>query len=302
LANPKQLKNFVTHSLSVAALSTDLTLTWDSVAGWPTVGDFMIRLDNPALSLTELYLVTSVNVGANQTTGVRAQEGTGASAFPINSTGGNDLTAQMMADAFVRLDTAASQTLTGPLVVPPAIGSSAAATSYGSMPVKIAEFLLAALSADIAFTSIPAGGRHLKGDWYARGDSAVLSLALNMRLNGVSTATYESQSMQGSAAAVTAAELLTQTSIKIADIPGATATAAYFGQGDWRIKHYAGTVGNKVVTSNLTYAIGNLTTNMANAQMGGISRTTGVATTQVDILPASGNLIVGSLFTLWLEP
>jgi len=36
--------------------------------------------------------------------------------------------------------------------------------------------------------------------------------------------------------------------------------------------------------------------------MGGISRTTGVATTQVDILPASGNLIVGSLFTLWLEP
>lgn len=115
---PRQPKNFVQHVLTVAALSTDVTLTWDSVSGWPTVGDFALRLDNPANTLTEYYKVTSVNVGANQTTGVRAQEGTGASAFPINSTGGNDLTAQMLTDGFARLDVSSVAAL-GNAVTPP---------------------------------------------------------------------------------------------------------------------------------------------------------------------------------------
>ena len=75
-------------------------LTWDSVSGWPTVGDFPIRLDSVDGLTTEIVLCTSVNVGANQTTVTRAQEGTSASGlFVINSTGGNDLTAQMLTDA-----------------------------------------------------------------------------------------------------------------------------------------------------------------------------------------------------------
>src|SRR5207245_668775 len=95
-----ELKNFVQHKLTVQPLAGDTVLTWDSVSGWPTVGDFPIRLDSVDLLTTEQVLCTSVNVGANQTTVVRAQEGTSASGlFVINSTGGNDLTAQMLTDA-----------------------------------------------------------------------------------------------------------------------------------------------------------------------------------------------------------
>lgn len=298
----KRLANWVQHQLTIAALSTDTVLTFDSVAGWPTLGDFMLRLDNPALTITEFVLVTSVNVGANQVTCVRAQETTGASPFPINSTGGNDLTAQMLTDAFVRLDTALSQTLTGPLVIPPALGGAAAATSYGSVPIKLAENLLVAIAASVTFSSIPQTFRNLRLDWYARSDTAAVTANLLAQVNGISTATYDREVVNGAGAAWAFGELLAQTSMQLSRITGATATANYFGQGEAKIKHYTGAVGNKLMTSTGSLSWGDVTGQIEISVTTGKWRTAAAPVTSLTLLPSAGNFIAGSLFTLWGEP
>ena len=298
----KQLKNFVQHVLTVAALSTDVTLTWDSVSGWATVGDFFLRLDNPGLTVSEIVKVTAVNVGANQTTVVRNQEGSGASAFAINSTGGNDLTAQTLVDAFARLDTSLSQDLTGPLRVPATLGGAYGATSYGSMPVKITEFLLAATSADIAFTSIPAGFRHLKFDWYARGDTAALTSRVNVRLNNDSTANYDEQEYFAQAAANSPSETLGTSVPSVGFMNAASAVANYFAQGSFKIAHYLSAVGNKLLTAECALGASNVTTGLLRFMSTVKWRTTGAPVTQVDILFGAGNAIIGSLFTLQGEP
>lgn len=300
----KQLKNVQQHRLSVAALSTDVTLTWDSVSGWPTVGDFMIRLDDPTLATTEIVRCTAVNVGALQTTVVRNQEGSGASAFPINSTGSNALTAQMITDSVVRLDTALSQSLTGPLVVPYALGGSSGPTSYGSMPVKIDEQLLGGAVASITFAPnpLPTVFRHLLLEWYAKGDNASTFVNLLMRFNNISTATYDYQFISAGAAVVSGGEALAQTSLRIGDIPAGNATANYFGQGDARVKHYQGAVGNKLVIANANYAFNDLTGNTFVQTWGGKWRTAATPITRLDLLLSAGNFVAGSLFTLWGLP
>lgn len=298
----KQLKNFVQHKLTVNLLAGDLVATWDSVAGWPTVGDFIIRLDDIGLTKTEYALCTAVNVGALQTTIVRGQEGTSGTAFSINDTGGNDLTAQMMADAFVRLDTALSQSLTGPLVIPTALGGSPAATSYGSMPLKAAETLLGAPAASVSWTSIPATFRHMRADWYARGTTVATSTPLVARVNNDVGNNYDYQSLTASTGTVAGASTNTQSSGRVGTMPAASATAAYFGEGDVRIKHYAGTTGNKVLRGDVAMDTGNGSgTGSVEAWMAKW-RTTATAINRLDLIPSAGNFDTGSLFTLWLEP
>lgn len=298
----KQLKNFQQHVLTVAAIAGDTVLTWDSVAGWPTTGDFIIRIDKPDLSAFEYVLCTSVNVGANQTTVTRGQEGTSGTAFAINSTGGNDLTEGMMTAAFARLDTALAQTLTGPLSIPVTLGGSPVATSYGSVPLKAAESLLGAPAASISWTSIPATFRHLKVDWYARGDTAAVSTGLFVRMNNDSANNYDYQSAVASSTALSGASTNTQPSGRIGTIPANTATANYFGDGDARMKHYAGTTGNKVFISDVAQDTGNGSGTGSVESYMAKWRTTATAVNRLDLLPGAGNFNTGSLFTLQLEP
>ncbi len=298
----KQLANAIQHKFTVAPLAGDTTLTWDSVSGWPTTGDFIIRLDDVAGTKTEFVKCTAVNVGLNQTTVVRGQEGTAGTAFSINDLGTNDLTAQMLIDAMVRLDTALSQSLTGPLVVPPTLGGSAAATSYGSMPVKIAENLLAAPAASVAFSSLPSTFRHAKVDTYARSDAAVTSTDISMRFNTIATGVYDYDTLQWNAAAAAAAESLAATSLRIGQIPGASGTANYFGASEAKIKHYAGATGNKPYFSQAGMKVADTTTNQVGNAYAGGWRTAGTAINRIDLIPGAGNFLTGSLFTVWMEP
>jgi hypothetical protein len=262
----------------------------------------MIRMDRPDLSATELVLCTAVNVGANQTTVVRGQESTSGVAFAINSTGGNDLTAQMLTDAFVRLDTALSQTLTGPLVIPPAIGVAAAATSYGTVPVKIAEVLLAAPAASITFSSLPTGFRHLLAEWYARGDAVTTSRIINLTFNNIVTGTYNWQLISGTGASAVATEGLSQTAIIVGDVPAASATAAYFGSGEAKVMYYGSAVGNKVVVARSNLFTANSTGTGFSKAFTGMWQTTAAPVTRMDFTIITGSFVVGSLFTLCGEP
>jgi hypothetical protein len=302
----KQLKNFVQHVLTVQPLVGDTVLTFDSVSGWPTVGDFFLRLDNVALTISELVKVTSVNVGANQVTVVRAQEGTSASgSFVVNSTGGNDLTAQTLTDAMVRLDTSLSQDLTGPLRVPVALGGAYAATSYGSMPVKLAETILGGNAATVVFSSIPATGRDLELGWYARCDLAAAVVEIDLRYNNISTATYDFQTFYWNGATSVFADTLGVTRQQIGWIPAANDTANYFGQGRADINNYAGTTGHKLVSSRGAWSESDLTSAACRSfAYNGKWRTVATAINELDLAPNlfANNFIAGSLFVLWMKP
>lgn len=298
----KQLKNAIQHKLTVNLLATDVTATWDSVAGWPTLGDFIIRLDDVAGTKTEFVKCTAVNVGALQTTIVRGQESTAGTAFAINDLGTNDLTAQMLIDAFVRLDTSLSQTLTGPLVVPTTLGGAAAATSYGSMPLKLAETLLVAGAATVVFSSIPATFRHLIEEWYARGDAAAIFANVLIRFNNISTASYDYQVGTFRTASALASETLGATFMQTGTMPANTATANYFGQGRIEIKNYAGTTGNKLVTAQDGYCTADTTGTQQVDSYTGKWRTVATAINELDLLLSAGNFVIGSLFTLYGVP
>lgn len=68
-----------------------------SVAGWPTIGNFRLRIDDAAPATTfEVVDVSSVNVGANQVTCARGQEGTTGIAHSAGAKVGNPVTAAML--------------------------------------------------------------------------------------------------------------------------------------------------------------------------------------------------------------
>lgn len=188
------------------------------------------------------------------------------------------------------------------LSIPPSVGGAMAATSYGTVPIKFAENLLVAIAASVTYSSIPQTFRHLKVDWFARSDTAALTADINAQVNGIATATYDRERAQAATAAWVVSEALAQTSMHLARIPAATATAAYFGQGDARLKHYTGAVGNKLMTSQGSLSWGDVSGQFEASVATGKWRTTATAVTSLALIPSAGNFIIGSLFTLWLEP
>ena len=93
----QQVANLVGHSLASPATSGATVLTWDSVAGWPTTGNFDILLrDAPPATTFEWVTVTAVNVGANQTTVVRGQWGSTGIPHSAATVGANEISAGML--------------------------------------------------------------------------------------------------------------------------------------------------------------------------------------------------------------
>jgi hypothetical protein len=105
MSNPQQISNYVPGITLAAALTSGagpIVATLNSVAGLPIVGNFMLRLDDPAPATTyEWVEVTSVNVGASQVTiGTRGLEGTSPLAHGIGTIVSNILSAGMILRAF----------------------------------------------------------------------------------------------------------------------------------------------------------------------------------------------------------
>jgi len=71
-----------TLSGSMSASTQGASETWAvaSVTGLPTTGEFRMVVVEPGTADTEIFKITSVNVGANEVTGLRGQEGTPAAA------------------------------------------------------------------------------------------------------------------------------------------------------------------------------------------------------------------------------
>lgn len=184
-----------------------------------------------------------------------------------------------------------------------AAGALASNSAYATVPVKIDDQILAATATTITFTNpLPTNFRHLLIEWYARGDNAATNIKIGLRFNNISTATYDWQIVQGSAAAAAGVESIGATSIQAGTIPAATATANYFGGGSIKIFHYQGAVGNKVAIGESGFSLADTTTNQFYQGVMGKWRTTATAVTRIDLIASAGNFIIGSVFTLWGIP
>jgi hypothetical protein len=99
-AMPQQLANYAQTQLALALTNGagPIVASVVSVAGWATIGNFRLRIDDLApLTTYEIVEVTAVNVGANQVTiGTRGLEGTTAIAHGAGAKVGNPITAAML--------------------------------------------------------------------------------------------------------------------------------------------------------------------------------------------------------------
>lgn len=197
--------------------------------------------------------------------------------------------------------------LVGPISIPTTTGGSAAATSYGSMPVKLAENLLAAPTGAVTFNTIPGTFRHLELAFQARGDTAALTVEVFIRLNNDSTANYGTQRLSATNVTATAVDgtAAAQTGLRQHFIPAASAVANTAGHWRCFLHNYSGSVFAKPIHSS-----GGLWNNAGALGSAGelnLEQVTGLwfsvaPVTRIDLVTLSGNFVTGSLFTLYGIP
>lgn len=144
----------------------------------------------------------------------------------------------------------------------------------------------------VTFSSIPATYKELILGFSARGATAAGSVKLRLRFNGVTTTTYDYDVSHRFGSSFDSAA----TFILLGDIPAATAPAGLFGVGEAAILDYANTTNAKGLVGT-TYANLSGTTPLTQ-RVGGESRNT-PAVTQIDLLCETGNIDVGSKFSLY---
>lgn len=168
-----------------------------------------------------------------------------------------------------------------------------------ALVTKIAETVLGASAGSVTFSSIPNTFRHLRLEWQARGDTAAVNTALQLQVNGDTSASYDRQSTQIVGTVVSASEAQGLTAMLLGLLAAASASANTPGTGTIDIPNYAGTVFVKhALTQTVAQAgvgSGALT---ARFDLGSYRATTS-AINALKLFPAAGNFVAGSTFTLY---
>lgn len=169
---------------------------------------------------------------------------------------------------------------------------------------QLTEFLIAssALTADAAnfdIQSIPGTYKHLRLFMMLRGTTNAATQTTLLRFNNDSGANYDLQTVNGSAATITAAESFTATSLSILS---AAASSASVGAGVFTaytidIPFYSSTSFNKVVVYRLGRKIGTASTNLFTSAPAGFWRDSS-AINRITITPGADNWATGSAITL----
>lgn len=144
--------------------------------------------------------------------------------------------------------------------------------------------------------AVPAGFNALMGYWGARSDTASAVVNMVLRLNGDTGNNYRWQAVQVENATVTGSNSAGATSfIEIGVAPAATATANYFGCGDFSIPAPGGTLFKTAIGKSFGI---DTTSDSFVGTYGGMWLSTS-AITSVSLIATSGNLVAGSMFTLY---
>lgn len=181
------------------------------------------------------------------------------------------------------------------------MNSGATAPEWGTSGMEvIAETILGSAAASITFSSIPGTYRHLRLVYQLRSDRAGASTdVLLMRFNGDTGANYDWIEQLGNNVTGSVSNGIGASSIRTANITGATASSGFAAGGTIDIPNYAGTD----FSTNVEQAGGMKATNAAadifTDRHSGFWRSA-AAITSVTLLPSAGpNFIAGSTVTLY---
>jgi hypothetical protein len=172
--------------------------------------------------------------------------------------------------------------------------------SYESAIVKLAEVIVGVGGqATIAFSSIPQTYRALQLDIHGRGDTAAGSTTVSLQFNGDTGTNYDREFGQTSgSSALNGGEVVSGTSMAVANIPAATASSNMAGGVRIIIPNYALTTFDKNVWAHGGFQIGTSSGNTYMVLMAGLWRST-AAITSILLFPASGNFVQNSVCSLY---
>ena len=173
-----------------------------------------------------------------------------------------------------------------------------AVPSVGAALFLIKNTTLTVAAATVDFTNIPQSFRHLELVCQMRGDTAATNVAVGLRFNNDSGANYDYIIMAANATAAGVGEGLAQTQMQAFQMSGATAPANSADGFNVLIHNYASTIHRKAITSLNSEKLAETTTNIYLRATAGWWRST-AAIDRVTILPASGNFVVGCVFSLY---
>ena len=193
-------------------------------------------------------------------------------------------------------------TLRNAILVPPSAGGTLAASSYGSVPVKLAEATPSGVASFILMSSIPSGFRSLVIDGWAASSAAAQNTAMFVVFNNDVASGEDSESMLASGAGVVGAEnSLNAASGYVSDIAAANALPANtVSSFSMRIPGYASAF-LKSWNAECQLSKATTTGNQFAIRASGRFRST-AAINRIDFNLASGNFVAGSTFTLWGYP
>ena len=266
--------NVAETTLSVAALSTDATLTLLSGASFNVTGQYRIRLDdslqqtNGIATRYEICRATfnAGNVINGFRTGVDL-EGTTAQAWPI----GTKVAAIVTAAGLLNIETA----------------------------LLFSDQILAAPTASVTFLAIPATGRSLLLEWQAQDSSGGTGELVLLRMNFDNAANYSYETLASNGTAPQASQGAAQTGLRIGVAPGVTAGLS--GSGSVKLFNYAGTVFRKSAVATSHRSDGSVSGIGSEFTAGAWANTAAITSLTV-LLGVAGNFITGSRFTLYILP
>jgi hypothetical protein len=297
------LFNLARSTLAVAVASGDATIQVVSGGPWSgATGPFTVMIESEAIRCSGINGNT-LQVAANG----RGFDGTSPQAHPLTDSLGNAtavvgaLVRRDLQDGFVRLDTAAPQTLTGPLTIPPAIGSTAPATSYGTLMNKIDEQVVVNVaSITVPATGVlPTGYRNLRLRIKLRGLTSAANVGLWLRSNADAGANHSYQQISGNNVTAAAAGADAANQIVFGNIPANTAPANSFCGIDLCIYDYNSATDHKSMTWTAFQRSAASASGLVTYAGGGIWLSAAVLTT-LQILAAAGN--VSGLVETFGEP
>lgn len=151
----------------------------------------------------------------------------------------------------------------------------------------------------MSFTSIPATYTNLLVKWSARGDRAAQPAAdTYIRLNGDTGANYILRRLEGNGAAASSTLQTTGvTSLLGGQIPGATATASTFSNGEFYIPGY--NESNQKLISIDNVHENNATAGYADLHAGNWTGTAAINQIEIIVYTGNGNFVQYSTATLY---
>jgi hypothetical protein len=160
----------------------------------------------------------------------------------------------------------------------------------------ISTTLISTDTASVTFSSIPAGYKHLQVRWTAKGTSNGPN-NIAVEINGVtSTGSYYSHEIVGAGSGVNSYNNTGQNWVRVGLIPGPSDSSGIYGNGITEILDFASTTKTKTLRTFNGYH-GNSSGSRVMLRSSLFDNTSAI--TQIKFLLQSGNIILGSRFSIY---